>query len=98
MTGEDQARHVRGFQRALTAAAGHLLNEMEHLPKGSSEESAYAAAAMQLTSYGFWVRRGWVDPFALTGVLVNGRSPGMVMPGEPGYPFPLAPALRKVDE
>lgn len=79
------------FIAACDVASAAALDWAMKYSAGSAEETAGAALGMQLNAYRFWTRQGWVDPFAVTGPLIAGRVPGMVLPGEPGYPFPMVP-------
>jgi hypothetical protein len=80
-------QHRGAFLDALDTATADVLDRVGDLPAGSPEQAAAAALAMQLNSYRWWIRSGWVDPFAVTGVLIAGRVPGMTVPGEQGFPF-----------
>lgn len=92
MEREREADRVRrtAFYDALNRVASVCVDFLDATDTDTGKQ-ALAGLAVQLNQYAFWVKQGWVDPYGVQVLLMNGRQPGMVMPGERGWPYSLRP-------
>jgi hypothetical protein len=69
----------------LGTLAGRALDIGTGARSGTTRQAAAIGLALQFNQYGFWIRQRWVDPLAVSAVLLNGRREGMLLPGDPEW-------------
>lgn len=90
---DDRAR-LTAFHDALNKLASTCVTLLDEADTDAGKQ-ALAGLAVQLNQYAFWIKQGWVDPYGVQVLLMNGRQQGMVMPGERGWPYSLRPDTRR---